>query len=341
MNKNSFCIIFGTRPEFLKLKSIINEFKHRNIEHQVIYVTQHENIDEELDISFKILNIEKNTDNRLSNIGSQILSKLPELINDYSHILVQGDTSSAFYSALTAFQMSKQIIHIEAGLRTYNLKKPFPEEGYRQMISRLSTIHFAPHQDSVILLNSEKVPGIIKNVGNTILDLINSYNLTCEFNNIVIITFHRRENWNEIDNLLIGLKKLVLKTPDIKYSWYLHPNPELQIKVKKSIGNINSIEIMNSCNHYEFTKQMSKCNFIITDSGGIQEEASFIGKHCIVLRESTERTHIPKEYITILNDYTKLDIIYDMIPKHNLPKCNVYGNGNSSTEILDFIQTLI
>lgn len=336
MGKN-FTIIFGTRPEYLKLKEIINELKIRKLNYKVIYVSQHDNIDEIMDISFIKLKIEKTTSDRLTNIGSEILLKLPELITDSTHIIIQGDTSTAFYSALVGFQLNKKIIHIEAGLRTYDLNRPFPEEAYRQMISRISSINFTPHDDSSKILNDEKVSGIILNVGNPILDLINSYNLQCKMENIVLITFHRRENWDKIDELLIGLKKLVKITPQIKYILYLHHNPELQKKIRIAINDISSIELREPCNHLEFTKQISLCNFLITDSGGIQEEASFLGKHTIVLRASTERTHIPKDYITILEDYSLLDEIYETIPKKQLSPCNVYGYGESSKKIIDII----
>jgi len=338
--ENKYAIIFGTRPEYLKLKEIMNGFKKRKINHKVIYITQHETIDEDFDINFEKLIISNITENRLSNIGSEILKKLSTYIYECSHILVQGDTATAFYGALVGFQLNKKIIHIEAGLRTYDLTRPFPEEAYRQMISRISSINFTPHDDSSKILNNEKVSGIIVNVGNPILDLINSYNLECKMENIVLITFHRRENWDKIDNLLIGLKKLIEKTPHIKYIWYLHHNPDLQNKVKKSIEHLNSVELKIPCGHLEFTKQISLCNFLITDSGGIQEEASFLGKHCIVLRASTERSHIPKEYITVLEDYSLLDKTYENIPKTHLSQCNVYGYGNSSIKILDIIEKI-
>jgi UDP-N-acetylglucosamine 2-epimerase (non-hydrolysing) len=336
--ENKYAIIFGTRPEYLKIKCIINEFQARKTySYKVIYITQHENIDESLDDNYEKLIIMNVTEDRLCNIGSEIIQKLPKFINECSHIIVQGDTATAFYSALTGFQLKKCIIHIEAGLRTYDLTRPFPEEAYRQMISRIASFHFTPHNDSSTILHNEKVSGIIKNVGNTILDLINSYNLECKMDNIVLITFHRRENWDKVDNLLLGLKKLVKKTPHIKYIWYLHHNPELQYKVRESIKNIGTIQLRNPCNHIEFTKQIANSNFLITDSGGIQEEASFLGKHCIVLRASTERTHIPKEYITVLEDYSLLDNTYEQIPSEHLPQCTVYGNGNTSKQILDII----
>jgi len=332
-----YAIVFGTRPEYLKVKSIIDEFRERNIKYKVIFIQQHIKIDEKMEEYFEYLSIDSNCSDRLCCIGEQILLKLPSYIHDCTHIIVQGDTASAYYSAITAFQLQKKVIHIEAGLRTYDLEKPFPEEAYRQMISRVASINFTPHDDSSKILMEEKVSGEIYNVGNTILDLINSYHLECSMSNEVLITFHRRENWNKIDILLSGLKKMVNKTPHIKYIWYLHPNPELQRKVKESIKDMPSIELQSPCSHKEFTKQIARSNFLISDSGGIQEEASFLGKHCIVLRASTERSHIPKEYITILEDYSRLDEIYDIIPEEHLPQCNVYGYGNSSKMIINHL----
>lgn len=340
MSSRKFAIMFGTRPEYLKIKSIIDEFKKQHIfEYKVIYIQQHLTIDEDMDEAFELLPIIDYSSNkdRLCSIGEQILSLLPHLICDCTHVIVQGDTASAYYSALTAFQLKKKVLHIEAGLRTYDLERPFPEEAYRQMISRIATIHFTPHNDSSEILKNERVSGNVYNVGNTILDLIDSYKLNCVMSNTVLITFHRRENWDKIDILLNGLKKLVKKTPHIKYIWYLHHNPELQNKVRESIKDIETIELKQPCGHKEFTKQIAQANFLISDSGGIQEEASFLGKHCIVLRASTERSHIPKDYITVLEDYSRVDEVYEIIPKEHLPPCKVYGCGNSSKIIVSYL----
>ena len=335
-----FSIIFGTRPEYLKLKPIINVFeKQTNYTFDVIYIQQHTSLEEKLEDTYDILEIDNAiSTNRLCCIGAQILIKLPKYITNSTHIIVQGDTATAYYSALTAFQLQKKIIHIEAGLRTYDLERPYPEEGYRQMISRITNIHFTPHKDSSEILMNEKVGGSVHMIGNTILDLVNSYGLESTRTNIVLITFHRRENWDKIDILLEGLKKLVKKTPDLHYFWYLHPNPDLQEKVREGIKGLSSIQLRNPCNHREFTEQIATANFIITDSGGIQEEASFLGKHCIVLRSSTERSHIPREYITMLEDYTKLDEIYENIPKYRLDPCHVYGYGNSAEIMMRYLQ---
>lgn len=330
----SFAIIFGTRPEYLKLKSTIDQFREKEISCKIVYIRQHSTIDENINYNHDIQVDSINEKDRLCSIGEQILANLPLYIADCTHIIVQGDTATAFYSALCAFQMKKKVCHIEAGLRTYDLEKPFPEEGYRQMISRMASIHFTPHEDSRRLLMDERVSGEIHMVGNTILDLIRSYNLQCTMTDTVMITFHRRENWNKIDLLLDGLSELVNKTPHIKYIWYLHPNPVLQMKVREAIKMLPSIELRQPCNHMEFTRQIACSNFLITDSGGIQEEASFLGKHCIVLRASTERSHIPKEYITLLEDYSKLADAYDGVPRVGLELCNVYGYGNSAEQII-------
>lgn len=331
---NKFAIIFGTRPEYLKLKSTIDQFRKNGMLCKVVYVRQHSTIDENISYDNDIHVDSISETDRLCSIGEQILAKLPLYIADCTHVIVQGDTASAFYSTLCAFQMKKRVCHIEAGLRTYDLEKPFPEEGYRQMISRMASIHFTPHEDSSRLLIDERVSGEIHMVGNTILDLISSYNLQCTMNGTVMITFHRRENWDKIDVLLDGLRELTKKTPHIKYIWYLHPNPSLQLKVREAIKELPMVELKPPCNHMEFTAQIACSNFLITDSGGVQEEASFLGKHCIVLRASTERSHIPKEYITVLEDYSKLADVVENVPGELLEPCNVYGFGNSAEQII-------
>jgi UDP-N-acetylglucosamine 2-epimerase (non-hydrolysing) len=336
---NTFAIIFGTRPEYLKLKSTIDQFREKEISCKIVYIRQHSTIDENINYDHDIQVDSFVNKDRLCSIGEQIVVKLPQYIADCTHVIVQGDTATAFYSALCAFQLQKKVCHIEAGLRTYDLEKPFPEEGYRQMISRIASIHFTPHEDSSRLLMDESVSGDIHMVGNTILDLIHSYNLQCTMTDIVMITFHRRENWGKIDVLLEGLRELTKKTPHIKYIWYLHPNPSLQLKVREAIKDLPTVEIKPPCNHKEFTEKIACSNFLITDSGGVQEEASFLGKHCIVLRASTERSHIPKKYITVLEDYSRLGEMYERIPTVGLEPCNVYGYGNSAENIIRMLMS--
>jgi UDP-N-acetylglucosamine 2-epimerase (non-hydrolysing) len=338
-----FSIIFGTRPEYLKLKPLIDVFKREQyFDFQLIYIQQHEDILDLIDYTsytLKKLQIDTLSNNRMEDIGIQILSGLEKLVCNSSDIIVQGDTASVFYSALYAFQHKIRIIHIEAGLRTYDLEKPFPEEAYRQMVSRIASIHFTPHTDCKKLLEDEKVCGKIYTVGNTILDLIRSYKLSVSKGNEVLITFHRRENWENVLQLISILNRLANERIDLKFIWFLHPNKKLQTIVKQ---NVNSKIILEKpMNHYEFAKRIASCYTLLTDSGGIQEEASFLGKQTVVLRNSTERNHIQYPYIQTINSFEDIVDKFNNLLKEDLPPCYVYGNGDSSNKIYDLLKSQV
>ena len=332
-------IIFGTRPEYLKLLSVIKVFEQRKeIFFQVIYIEQHSTIIDVHNMNTYIkIPIEDSKENRLEHLGAQIITKLPEYLSKTTHIIVQGDTASVFYSGLCAFQKQIQIIHVEAGLRTYNLSQPFPEEGYRQMISRIAAYNFTPHEDSSKLLKDEGSPGKIFCVGNTIIDLIKSYNHTVVLGNTVLITFHRRENWCHIVEFIEQVNILVMMYPDLHFKWFLHHNKELQTIIRNSIHLSVSLEA--PLNHYDFSKEIATSYCILTDSGGLQEEASYYGKQCIVLRFSTERTHIGKPYIHIIQSFNDVSSSFKLIEPKLLDPCYVYGNGSSSEKIYDILKS--
>jgi len=252
-------------------------------------------------------------------------------------MIVQGDTATVFYSALYAFQNKIQVIHIEAGLRTYDLEKPYPEEAYRQMVSRITSIHFTPHTDSEKLLKQEKVSGKIFTVGNTILDLIQSYNLNVTKGNEVLITFHRRENWSKILEFIDVINKLANGRNDLQFIWFLHPNKELQKLVKSSVDS--KIQLEEPMIHYPFTKRIASCYALLTDSGGIQEEASFLGKQTIVLRKSTERNHIGYPYIQTIQSFEDIEGIFNCLKKETLNPCYVYGDGTASEKIYNSLKS--
>jgi UDP-N-acetylglucosamine 2-epimerase (non-hydrolysing) len=335
-------IIYGTRPEFLKLKTVIID-KKKNFKFNVIRINQHTDI-EDSDIldsyNFKELSIDENNKNRLSNIGSNILQKLPDLIKDSTHILIQGDTASCFYSALCAYQMGKKIIHLEAGMRTYDLYNPYPEEGYRQMISRITDIHLCP---SFIEKNNLIKENIIENiyvVGNTILDLVKTYKIETTRENKVLITLHRRENWNIFKDYLIELIKLAINNPILTFYFILHPNPSFK-KIWDDILYIDNINIPNNITvnppitHKELIELLSLCNYVITDSGGIQEEANFLGKYIYVLRKQTERNAIKNMTICDLNNVLEIkDIEKDCEYGYE------YGKGDSTHKIIEIFNNL-
>lgn len=323
-----YTIIFGTRPEYLKMKPLIDFFHNKKVNFQVIYIKQHNNITGlKLPVKYKLIDIKDTTNNRMEDIGSQILEYLPKYLVKTSHIFVQGDTATAYYSAIVGFQKKIKVVHIEAGLRTYNIDKPFPEEGYRQMISRVASYNFTPHEDSSELLRHEKVSGKIYTVGNTIIDLIKSYKLKVKLGNTVLITFHRRENWDNITTCIKEINKLTDKYDNLKFIWFLHPNKDIQKIIKKYISP--KVVLREPLEHYEFTQEIASCYVLLTDSGGIQEEASYLGKQCIVLRTSTERSHIGKPYIETIKSFEGISSIFDKLSKKVLRPSYAYGKGNS------------
>jgi UDP-N-acetylglucosamine 2-epimerase (non-hydrolysing) len=337
-------IIYGTRPEYLKILPIILLLqKDSTIPYSVIRILQHENLDETDLLYDTKLEIISNSENRLDTLGSQILEKLGPFIQTSKYVLVQGDTSAAFYAALSAFQNMVKVIHLEAGLRTYNIENPYPEEGYRQMISRITSIHLTPNEVNLDLLRKEKVFGEIYTVGNTILDLVKSYNLDVREGNSILITFHRRENYKYLEVFIERLSECMNIYTDKVFYWILHPNKNLQATVKELVSKYKcKVTFIEPCSHKEFLDLARVCFCILTDSGGIQEEASFLGKCSIVLRSDTEREQIPFPYIQLCRPpYSNIIELIKNIPSKVLTQCLIYGNGNSALKIIDIIKKII
>lgn len=327
-------IVYGTRPEFLKVISLITYFRNLDININVIKVNQHINLTDDKGYYDNVIEIDNMCDKRVNNIGANILVKLPKHIETSTHILAQGDTATCYYALLTGFQMKKQCIHLEAGMRTYDLENPYPEEGFRQMISRITDIHLCPSIIEQNNLINEKVKGKIYVVGNTILDLVKSYNIPIICENKVLITLHRRENWDNYTELIKSIYEFIKKNKDIVFYFITHPNPILKQIVEEYMLPINNLRILEPMNHKDLITLLSKCIFVITDSGGIQEEANFLGKHIYMLRKITERNAIKKEKITIVNEdnIMAIDIIKD-----NQERGYEYGDGNSVEKIYNII----
>ena len=331
-------IVYGTRPEFLKIKPLVLKLIDEKFDFKVIKINQHKNLVEDTNFYADLLDIDDSTTERISSIGSNILNKLPSLIKDCTHILAQGDTASVFYSLLCGFQMNKKCIHLEAGLRTYDLDNPFPEEAFRQMISRITDIHLCPSIKEIENLEIEKVKGSRFIVGNTILDLVKSYDIKVTYEDKVLITLHRRENWYNFKNYIVELINLAKNNPLTKYYFICHPNPQLQIIIKELSDSISSnFNILDSLNHYDMIKLLSCCKYVITDSGGIQEEANFLGKHIYLLRKITERNNIDLSKISLIdiNDICKIKDFKQYDPGYE------YGKGDSVEKIIEILKNLI
>ena len=184
-------LCFGTRPEWLKIKPLIKQLDN----YKLLFTGQHPDLLKDIEVDYKIIISESN--NRLDQLISDCLTQFPN--GDFESVLVQGDTASAFACAIGAFNRGLKIYYLEAGLRSYNLNHPYPEEAYRQMISRISDVNICPTELSRDNLISEKVNGICQVVGNTVLDNLLPYKTQCEYGNKVLVTLHRRENHHWLD----------------------------------------------------------------------------------------------------------------------------------------------
>lgn len=275
-------ISFGTRPEYIKIKPLLTKFDG-NIPYALLFTGQHTSLLEEVinTTDVRQLYIEDG-ENRLDSIVSSIMNN-NQVFSQVTSVMVQGDTTSAFAVALAAFHRKIKVIHLEAGLRTYNLDHPYPEEFNRQAISRMAQIHLCPTETAAANLRQENITTDIHVVGNTVLD--NLIGVDSTYGNTILITLHRRENHESMDQWFHQLETLAVKYPEYEFVIPLHPNPNVQ----QYRHILKKVKIIEPVNHTEFIRMIANCRFIITDSGGIQEEASFLGKKCIVCRQITER----------------------------------------------------
>jgi len=339
-------IVFGTRPEYLKIKPLILALKQNNINYKLFHISQHEHIEidlEDCQINYITLSHSENM-TRLCLLSTEIMAKLDNVLENTSYLLVQGDTATAFFSALAAFHKKIPVIHLEGGLRTYDLQNPFPEEAYRSMISRIATYHLCPDEGSKGNLAKENIYKNVYVIGNTILDLVHLYSLTPVIENEVMITIHRRENWDSLLRIFNEINTIAQKKTELKFTWILHPNPSIRSQILNYIEThtiSSNLLLSEPLNHFEMTSRIAKCNFLITDSGGIQEEASFLGKHCYVIRKLTERNSIPSEYITLVPDISELYSIIENKKIQLLPPCNVYGNGEASQRFIEIYKEFL
>ena len=348
---------FGTRPELIKIYPLYSFFaKKKNIKCDLIFTNQHDklitNLIKKLNLNIKyIVNIKTvNRKRTLNNfIGQAILNierKLKK--SEYDLIIAQGDTSSTFILALYSYLNNYKFAHLEAGLRTNDIYNPFPEEAYRQMISKISNYHFSPTKKNYQNLIDEKVSkNKICITGNTSIDFLNSQKIIKNFNkkNKILITIHRRENIGKfIERFIIQLKKILKNNKDIDFVHIKHANPVFHEYFKK-IKFIN-YKIINPLEYSDFIQYIQNFNLVISDSGGLQEECISLKIPLIVYREKTERTEGLKFNFIKLSKPSKNNLEYDFnlfIKKYEnnkfiFPKINPYGDGTASQKIYKFLE---
>jgi UDP-N-acetylglucosamine 2-epimerase (non-hydrolysing) len=323
-------ICFGTRPEWLKIKPLISLIDRST--YRLLFTGQHPDLLKDVTVDYKI--IIADNENRLDQLISDCLIQFPS--GDFTSVLVQGDTASAFACAIAAFNRRLKIYYLEAGLRSYDLKHPYPEEAYRQMIARISDINFAPTQVSQQNLEREFVAGKTYVVGNTVLDNLTSYKEFCSYENKVLVTLHRRENHLLMDEWFHELELLAIKNPQLVFILPMHPNPNVQ----KYRGLLKHVQIMDPLEHDELLKVLIKCKLVISDSGGLQEESSFFNKKVIVCRTTTERPEaIETGHLHLCKSPKDLSEMFgSLIKDYYIDSSCPYGDGHSSQKILSILQ---
>ena len=348
-------IVFGTRPEAIKMAPLVKSFKSstEDFETKVCVTAQHR---EMLDQVMQFFNIKADYDLDLMKPGqdlfeltSNIIQKMKPVLNSFKpdFVFVHGDTTTSMAAALAAFYNEAKVCHVEAGLRTNNKKSPFPEELNRQLTGRIADFHFAPTKQSQQNLLLENIhPNSIKITGNTVIDALkysvdlvknNPSNLVQNLSNIVkdkdviLVTGHRRENHGKgFEQICNALKQIAINNPELLIVYPVHLNPKVQEPVQRILSSISNILLIDPLSYPDFIWMMNRAKIIITDSGGVQEEAPSLGKPVLVMRDTTERPEAVKAGTVLLVGTDTIKIVEqtqqlldnprryaDMSEKHN------------------------
>lgn len=334
-SKIMILICYGTRPEWIKIKPLIKEFKNEGILYKILFTGQHPDIAPK-DGDF---NLTMNSDgtNRLDTIVQNCMNIPDEWFGGITHVLVQGDTTSVLSLALAAFHRKIKIIHLEAGLRTYDFENPYPEEMNRQLVSRIADIHLCPTELNKQNLQSEKVRGDILVVGNTVLDDINTTER--KYGKDILVTLHRRENHDMIDQWFKEINELAKDYPNLNFILPIHPNPN----IKKHKDVLTHVNVIDPLDRDDLLKIIKGCRFIISDSGGIQEEASYLNKKIIVCRKITERPEsIYTGHSRMCSTPKQLRPLFHIINNdYQISNPCPYGDGKSSARIAKELKKIL
>jgi len=356
-------LVFGTRPEAIKMCPLVNELKSRPEVETIVCVTgQHRQM---LDQVLEIFDVVPDFDlaimkdkQTLFDITTNILESIKKVLEDVKPdiVLVHGDTSTTFATALACFYLQIPVGHVEAGLRTYNIYSPYPEEFNRQAVSIISQYNFAPTELAKSnLVNEGKKENMIFVTGNTAIDALRT-TVRTEYSNpeldwaadsrLILITAHRRENLGEpMKHMFRAIRRVMDEHPDVKAIYPIHMNPVVRDIANEILGDDDRIHIIEPLDVLDFHNFMARSYMILTDSGGIQEEAPALGKPVLVMRDTTERPEGIKAG-TLKLVGTKEDIIYDNFKlllenseeyKKMSQANNPYGDGHACERIADIL----
>ncbi len=357
-------LVFGTRPEAIKMCPLVNELKGRKSIETIVCVTgQHRQMLDQVLTAFNVvpdydLSVMKDKQT-LFDITTNILIKIKGVLEEVKPdvVLVHGDTSTTFVTALACFYMQIPVGHVEAGLRTYNIYSPYPEEFNRQAVGIVSQYNFAPTELSKEnLLREGKVPSSIYVTGNTAIDALKT-TVRHDYSHpelewahgsrLIMITAHRRENLGEpMENMFRAIRRVMDEHHDVKAIYPIHMNPIVRQTAQRFLGNDDRIHIIEPLEVLDFHNFLNNSYMILTDSGGIQEEAPSLGKPVLVMRDTTERPEgiaagtlklVGTREETIYAEFKRLLVdpdAYNAMSKASNP----YGDGLASKRIADVLE---
>lgn len=365
--------VIGTRPELIKMAPVYKLFQEDEMwDVSLVSTGQHHSMLNQLYDFFEIypdheLDIMTNQQT-LSNLTSSLINKLTLLLEQLkpNFVAVQGDTATTFSASLSAYFLKIPVIHIEAGLRTYDNYSPFPEEANRRMTSTIARYHFCPTVSGQLNLFKENIKDDVYVIGNTVVDSLlwankkiknnleqyqRKFNyISTSYQRMVLVTAHRRESFNGgIRNVAFSVKELAAKHKDIAFVFPVHKNPNVKNVIDMELDGIDNVFLMEPLDYDDMVYLMDSSYIIMTDSGGIQEEAPSLNVPVLVLRETTERVEAIHAGTAILAGNNKVSIINAFEELHNnkglykimTTKENPYGAGNSSIQMKRIFEDLV
>ena len=366
MNKIKVMTVFGTRPEAIKMAPLIKELENRDLIESIVCLTgQHREMLTQVLDTFKIkddfnLNIMR-PGQTVTTITTDVLSGMEKILRDVKPdiMLVHGDTSTSFAGALAAFYAGVRVGHVEAGLRTYDKYSPFPEEMNRQMTSRLADLHFAPTVSNKQNLLKENVTQNVFVTGNTVIDALShtvkpdycfadNTLAKIDFNKYkyILLTAHRRENLGApLRQICTAVRKIAESNSDVRFIYPMHLNPLVRNTATEILGGLNNVILIDPVDVCDMHNLMQRCYMVMTDSGGLQEEAPALGKPVLVLRTETERPEAVAAgtvKIAGVDTNTIIEMANTLIRDKNAydlqaAAVNPYGDGNASQRIANAI----
>lgn len=364
--------VFGTRPEAIKMAPLVHALKAReDVECRVCVTAQHRQM---LDQVLELFRIKPDYDLNLMKVGQTLKSITCDIVNMITpvleafrpdYVLVHGDTTTTFAASLAAFYLKIKVAHVEAGLRTGDIYSPWPEEANRKLTTQLAHFHFAPTDESSNNLLRENVASDrVVVTGNTVIDALLmvkerlgsdsllTHRLALQFPSLdegrrmVLVTAHRRENFGKgILNICDAIRKLAERYPDIDFVYPVHLNPQVKVPAERALSGIANIHLFSPQDYLPFVYLMTRATVILTDSGGIQEEAPSLGKPVLVMRDTTERPEAvaagtvrlvgadADRIVLATSDLLDDSALYDEMARAHNP----YGDGHACKRITDFL----